>query len=286
MSNAGLTSSWIQSFALCQGKLFAGSGEEGIFISDDAGLSWSSIIDGPESNNIISMTSDDENVYVGTDDDGVYVTYDLGVTWQKLGDDLDNNMIMSLGLSGTNILAGTYSNGMYISTDGGDSWEQVLNGIQDNLRINSIVTYDTMAIAGCDDGIVRISYDNGDSWYHLGDDLPGKSVLSVWAEDDYIYAGLNAGGVWRCPTDIITGYEFQYLEQEIFISPNPASAIVRIIPGFSKCELNVFNPSGSIIHKAIVEDEISIDVSDWVQGTYVVICYRGNEMISSLLLVY
>ena len=175
---------------------------------------------------------------------------------------------------------------MFLSSNGGTSWEQVLNGMPADLRVNAIATYDTLVVAGSDDGKVRVSHDGGATWYPVGDDLPGMAVLSVWAGDDYIYAGLNAGGVWRCPADILTGFEGQQYEQNILISPNPASSAVKINPGFGKGTLTVFHQSGSMLMQIpFVQDEIFIDVSGWEKGTYIVKADNGRAISSALLVV-
>ncbi len=64
-----------------KGGLFAGSGEEGAFISTNARSTWSEVNNGLNDTNILSMCSDGTNVYAGTSSEGIFKTINLGANW-------------------------------------------------------------------------------------------------------------------------------------------------------------------------------------------------------------
>src|ERR1700733_6487216 len=76
-------------FAVDGSKLFAGTSENGIFVSTDDGTTWTSA---NESLNYRGAT------------------------------------VQALSVSGSNILAGTYYGGLYLSSDGGLNWSEDTDG--------------------------------------------------------------------------------------------------------------------------------------------------------------
>jgi hypothetical protein len=53
--------------------------------------------------------------------------------------------------------------------------------------------------AGTEEGRVFVSDNYGDSWVDISHGLVGGPVLSLHTYDDTLYAGVNAGGVWKYP---------------------------------------------------------------------------------------
>ena len=203
-SNTGLTSAWIQAFTIYDGKLFAGSGEEGVFVSDDAGSSWNSINTGLGSLNVTSLASDDDNVYAGTSDTGIYFSNDLGLNWAKINTGLNSNKITSIQSFDSYLFAGTKNNGLFKSSNQGVIWQQVSNGLSSQVNIRCIYNYDSLLFVGTGNGEIFTSMNYGNSWTEITNDLYGSPILSLWVYDDFIYAGINAGGVWKMPLSRIT----------------------------------------------------------------------------------
>ena len=199
MINTGLTSAWIQAFAICDGNLFAGSGEEGVFVTANGGANWNSVNNGLGSLNILSLVSDNENIYAGTFDSGIYVTDDLGESWSAINNGLNDNCITTIQTESGYIFAGTKTDGVYSSTDQGANWFHISDGLPENTNIRCMHVFEDKLFIGTGSGNVYVSFNNGNYWTELDEGLIGSPVLSVYVYDEFLYAGLNAGGVWKYP---------------------------------------------------------------------------------------
>ncbi|MEO1086020.1 MAG: glycosyl hydrolase, partial [Acidobacteriota bacterium] len=134
-----------------QSVWYVAVGSGGVWKTDNAGTTWSSIFDGQASYSIGCLTLDPNapsTVWVGTGEnvsgrhvgfgDGVYKSMDGGSTWQHMGlkesehigniviDPRDSNVIY-VAAQGPLWSAGG-ERGLYKSTDGGANWEKILGG--------------------------------------------------------------------------------------------------------------------------------------------------------------
>jgi hypothetical protein len=108
------------------------------------------------------------------------------------------------------LFAGADAGGIYRSSDQGENWFQTSNGLPENVPIRCMHVYENRIFAGTGDGSVFISCDYGNNWINISDGLIGSPVLSLYTYGDFVFAGLNAGGVWRYPlseTEIICNCE-------------------------------------------------------------------------------
>ena len=199
MVNNGLNSAWIQAFTICSNKLFAGSGEEGVFITSNGGSNWSAVNSGLGSLNILSLASDGTNVFAGTSETGVYITSDLGLNWTSVNNGLNSSCITSIQFVDGYLFAGTKNAGIFVSSDQGANWSPASYGIPSQANIRCLHNHNNIVFAGTGDGDVFASLDYGNNWIMLSSGLNFKPVLSLWVYNDYLYAGMNAGGVWKYP---------------------------------------------------------------------------------------
>ena len=199
LRNNGLNSYWFNDFTICEGNLFAGSGEEGIYISADLGESWSSINSGLESLNISSLASDGENVYAGTIDEGIFITENMGSNWTDIG--LSSEYITTIQYNENNntIFTGTKGNGLFKSSNQGLNWTSASSGLPINSYIRALHIFDDKMLLCTNVGEIFISYNYSNQWINITENLFGTPVLSLHSLDNFIYAGVNAGGAWRCP---------------------------------------------------------------------------------------
>jgi len=100
-------------------------------------------------------------------------------------------------------------------------------------------------------GEIFISSNQSNNWINITENLIGSPVLSMYVFDDFIYAGLNAGGVWRYPLSDLVG-----INDNIIINNdvsfmqncpnpfNPSTTISFSIPEESKIALLIYNLKG------------------------------------------
>ncbi len=108
--------------------IWAGTEDDGIFISTDNGRTWKQRNEGLVHPTVYAIALDPMNtnvVYLGTHGGGVYKSIDGGNTWRQSIHGLKNLDIHALAVISSNtdiVLAGTLNGGLYRSTDGGMSW--------------------------------------------------------------------------------------------------------------------------------------------------------------------
>ena len=169
--------------------LYAGTSNEGIYLSTDNGDSWNSVssslfcdlraitfsgqniiaassggrcgeIDLSTDNGIswsevfggrtLSLVSSDNKVFAGTG--GVWFSSDYGMTWDSVNNGLQNSYIRALTVSGSNVFAGSDGNGVFLTTNNGMSWTAANNGLS-NLFVNAFAVSNNNIFAGTSDGI-------------------------------------------------------------------------------------------------------------------------------------
>lgn len=115
----------VMSLAASGTRLYAGTMDSGLWISDDAGKTWRSAEShglGRAVMGLVIDPADSNALYVGTAN-GVMRSPDRGLTWSRLGP--EGVGIVTLAVAPTNpktILAVSYQGRVYRSRDGGDTW--------------------------------------------------------------------------------------------------------------------------------------------------------------------
>jgi hypothetical protein len=101
---------------------------KGLFISNDNGASWSTLINGMEVHKILS---DGTNLFahakVGTSV-SIYRSLDNGTIWTNIGSTLDGPNLVSFNIGNAQLFIGKSSGGIYCSTNNGTSWFFINNG--------------------------------------------------------------------------------------------------------------------------------------------------------------
>jgi photosystem II stability/assembly factor-like uncharacterized protein len=141
--------------------VYAASG----YTTTDGGASWSSF--GPEHDVVFAFTphpTDTHTVYAGTGGQGIYQTTDSGANWQVANQGLmgivpdylepvpeQPDMLYAID---------QWGNGTYQATHGGAVWQALPDA--SSLLVDPFTT--TRVYAGGQDGILRISVDQGQTW--------------------------------------------------------------------------------------------------------------------------
>ncbi len=213
-----LTSGRIADFAVDprnRKRYFVASASGGVWLTKNAGTTWTPVFDGEGSYSIGCVAldpNDPQVVWVGTGEnnsqrsvgygDGVYKSLDGGKSWKNVGlgesehigailiDPRDSNRVF-VAAQGPLWRAGG-DRGLYRTGDGGKSWEKVLE-ISENTGVNEVVfdprnpdvlyasSYQRrrhvwVLLNGGPEGAIYKSTDGGDTWTKLENGLPKGDV--------------------------------------------------------------------------------------------------------------
>jgi hypothetical protein len=188
----GLGDQVIHSMTVSGNTLYAGTRENGVYISTDNGSSWqqSSLTN----QDIEALAADGSNLFAGTFgfpvSYGVFSSSNAGANW--IQSPLNSQIVKSLLISGGSIFAGADFNGglygVFMSTNNGANWTQT--------SLNNKITYSLGAgvgriFAGTSLSGVYYSTDNGTSWTQTS--LNSGTIWSLASNGNRVYAGAFSG---------------------------------------------------------------------------------------------
>ncbi len=188
--NTGLTSPYINAFAVVDSFLFAGTGNGGIFRSSDNGGNWTAVNNGLTELDILTLYKKNDIIYAGTSS-GLFLTTDLGTNWSALG--LEYKSVMSLLIQNDTIYAGTNSNGIYRSANNGQNWIAVNNGLVSNI-IATLAAINNYLFAGTGAGVYRSS-NAGINWSYIG--LSTQNYNIITAKGGNLFASNGYGSAYK-----------------------------------------------------------------------------------------
>lgn len=168
-------------------RLFAGTQDGGVFISDDTGLHWKRSNIGFTSGHVTSIMSKSGGVVLlGTDRFGSYST-NSGNQWLAFAIGFPNEGVTALGMVGTTLLAGT-ANGLYISNTDGVMWSPVNSGLSGQHILSIASTSQNVYVATASG--VYVSTNQGLDWLPFGTGLPA-SITNLSSDGVSVYAFSN-----------------------------------------------------------------------------------------------
>ena len=192
-----------------ENTVYMGTFNNGLYKSNDNGISWTQVNSFVYSNAIPSIIVDENNnIYCGTGfynyGDGVYYSSDRGESWVQLG--LSGKTIFSLVLdSNGNLYAGTVKDGLFKTSDLGQHWEQKQKGIyrKEIYRITINQNNDIfLASEGGGEGYLVFggggvfrSTDGGNSFKHVG--LPISLVKNMAFSGNTVIITSTPSGVQK-----------------------------------------------------------------------------------------
>lgn len=193
-------------------RVLAGAAGGGIWASDDAGLTWTSLWHNQDSLNVGSLAIDPNNsqiIYCGTGEAnlstdsypgvGILRTTDRGTTWHRLATPLCDGVPIRIGVIAVDPFdsnhvclggVGHHSSkeeepgGLFVSHDGGQTWTRHTFIAQANYWCHFVIfhpsqqgtIYATFTEEGIRNGIWR-SHDGGVMWSHLTNGLPSPELF-------------------------------------------------------------------------------------------------------------
>jgi photosystem II stability/assembly factor-like uncharacterized protein len=196
------------------GTVFAGTMEDGVFVSSDCGLSWQAWNIGLLDHTVLCLAVSpaferDALLLAGTES-GIFFSTNGGRFWHEAAFPMDHAPVLSLALSSAfeldgMIFAGTAAHGLCSSRDRGQSW--ISHPMPGSGAVNAVLLAPDFSarphLLALVDDLLLISRDGGDTWSPCSPGgESGVGVASVAAPlgldaDRPLLVGLVDGGVQR-----------------------------------------------------------------------------------------
>jgi photosystem II stability/assembly factor-like uncharacterized protein len=261
----------------------------GIFRSDDYGQTWSNVLDTYNSEVINEIVYNSEGtLYAGSisyfleSPGGVYRSDDNGITWNLYC--LDYHYVSSLIINSEDeLFVGTrghayYGGGRVLkSIDDGLTWTiKYDNNLIESMAIN---IFGDIAL-GCDSqegepGGILISYDSGESWEDITNNLPTQAFDQVtFSPDNYLYTVTHfEDRLFKTDTPVGISESPKLNGLNHFrIFPNPASSYINIyLNDTKKNGIAISDITGNLVYNLTINHNcnlISVNIENLKSGLY------------------
>jgi photosystem II stability/assembly factor-like uncharacterized protein len=193
----------ILSLALDQAgqTILASSSGEGLYISRDAGASWSKVTEvGDAFVSYVALDADGMRGFACSRD-GLWRTLDNGYSWLRCDTDVHGrvNVVSFHPRDNRTLYAGTATGNVYYSSDGGDHWEYAASLTRAIYAIVVHPGHPERLYAGAWDG-VYVSSDGGLNWTPINRGLgsvPIDALVMDQQDPRLLYAGNTYDGVYK-----------------------------------------------------------------------------------------
>jgi photosystem II stability/assembly factor-like uncharacterized protein len=117
------------------GTVFAGTTEDGVFVSTNYGENWSPWNFGLIDLDIYCLAlspnfANDATIYAGTET-GVFCSHNAGKSWHDIPFPMESAPVLSLSVTEDEMMfAGTDGNGLFVSDDNGHNWSRLLQSTE------------------------------------------------------------------------------------------------------------------------------------------------------------
>ncbi len=244
-------------------------------------------------------------VYTGSDDGNVQVTFDGGITWENVSDGLPDRYVTSIAISPSDDLTAyvamsgygvvDYDPHIFKTTDGGQNWTAVSGNLPD-IPVNDIITNsDETLLFAATDLNVWYSENDGDTWTILGNNLPLTLTRDIKLHEptNTLYAGTYGRSMYSYDLGqiILSTTDFLLSDNDVMLSPNPASnrvSILHSISGEGKIEL--LDISGKVIgtvYEGLFDgnQNIELPTDAYNSGLYFIRVSNSTGVVSKKLII-
>ncbi|MBL0106940.1 MAG: hypothetical protein IPP52_06570 [Ignavibacteria bacterium] len=190
--NNGLSNFTINNITISNNLIFAAT-NEGIFYSNNFGLSWSLVSSLPLTS-YFGIKFLDSDLYA-SNSDIIYKSTNLGQNWNQVSDGIPAGSRIKNFERFQNKIYASGDLGVFFSTDSGTSWISSNNGLGDNF-IYSFIKLGNHLVLSTIFGGIYYSSNAGQNWLPLNNGLPSKT-LSLFSIDSILYAGTQGDGVYK-----------------------------------------------------------------------------------------
>ncbi len=262
--NVGFPIGTVYNILWSNGKIFAGTANNGVFVTTDGGTFWSQTgISSPFMFCSVKALAQATTRIV-----------------------MDNRSIVF----GGNIYAGTDTAGAFYTTDSGENWMHIPSITASDISCFLLLPrveasgYQTVTkpmFTGTLDGGVFVSANSGMNWRTMNDGLSDSSVASLAIDPEgYLYAATDSG-VYKS-MQVVTGADSrpQVVPQNSSLSQNypnpfnPTTAISYKLSAFSHVALKVYDVLGREVETLVNETQsagthtVTFDGSKLASGVY------------------
>lgn len=261
--NSGLNTQWVNTFTSTENIVLAGSRDHGVFATSQIGNSWTNTTYGMTATDVRCLDYDGTNIFAATRDGGIFRTDSWANSWEYVGNEEIGNYTTAVKSYDGKVFLGTFANGLFVSEDHGTTWTKVL-GIAEDTDVRCMSYNENVLAIGCGNGDIYLIYNDLEYHQLVEPKLCETPVLSMYLADDYIYAGINAGGVWR----IEIPENHQSIPENIVskeIYPNPTTGIVNLSMEVIE-NVRVIDISGRELMN--FKNVNSIDITNLENGVY------------------
>ncbi len=286
LPNSGMTS--VNAFGWLGNRIFVGCQNEGIYYSDNNGNSWT-YADHMGYCPFVFATKD-STVFTGIFDKGIFRSTNNGLSWNLSSNGIpystNTTIINSIAIKGSDIYASTlyFGLGIYKSIDDGLSWTSCNNGFpasdSEYNDVWSVVASGNNLFAGIGNYLgnypaigghnVYLSTNDGGSWSIADAGMQESTiVMSLFVDDQFIYAGTYKHGIWkRSLTDFMGIANYNFENASFF--PNPASDNITITTREDNSEVDIYDITGELMRKETIATNGIISINDLSAGVYVI----------------
>lgn len=174
------------------GKLFAGTMEDGVLLYENHGETWTMWNFGLLDTNVLCLAvspafAEDRTLFVGVQS-GLFRSANGGLSWQEIDLGIGYGAVLCLALSSYFaedglIYAGLEDGGLLRSTDGGYTWQRVSESTLTE-SVNSITLSNESNILVHHGESLLVSGDGGETWVRFRpDQIEGQEVTAVLAPE-------------------------------------------------------------------------------------------------------
>lgn len=163
--NLNFNSSIIKKIAFSNQKIYAGTSENGVFLSVDSAKSWNEINNGISNLSIQDISIKGNYIFAGTDGGGVFMTENLVNSWVPVNNGLNGTdalYISSLAVKAEKLYAGTWGSGVFVSENNGQTWTPMNNGLEgmpQRMVVRTMKLKGDTLLAGTNKGLYLYSND-------------------------------------------------------------------------------------------------------------------------------
>lgn len=227
-------SGFVSAIHVRSNSVFAGNSTQGMFRSDDNGITWIQINSGLTSLNVQCVTSTSDFIFAGTVSEGVFRSSDNGAGWTRSSSGIGQQNIKELIDDDSSVFAGCIFAGIFRTSNSGTNWSRFGLGEGDLMRAllynqntflvglhggmyrttnygtnwglaqSGITNLDIMCLeyglnkfwCGTFGGGIFISTNNGAQWTPLNSGLTELYINKLFSDGENVFAATLNGGVF------------------------------------------------------------------------------------------
>jgi len=186
-----LINGFIKTICVKDSSIYIGSSSNGIFNSNDLGLTWTQINNGISSNTQVNSVNESyPYIFAATNFAGIYRTIDNGLNWTQVNTGLPiNPNVIYLSALGNSIIA-VVPNNIYKSVNYGDNWTLTNTGLPSFFYPLAILSINSSFFLGTDQGLYK-SNDFGSTWNNITNSLGTIYVKKLASNGTVLYVTTN-----------------------------------------------------------------------------------------------